>query len=144
MAVISIDYNDGNKKDLGYKGIDVSYNNLKSKKKFDSGNFVKDWYDCIKFCITKIQNSEPIIHSSSVNHFFMDGAKYDSAYLVVTKEKTSLSYDSENHGENIELFVEENTTPTWEELRKICGDEKKKEETKVKSKKKTKKQLTKL
>ncbi len=69
----------------------------------------------------------------------MDGAKYDSAYLVVTKEKTSLSYDSEMHGENIELFVEENTTPTWEELRKICGDEKKKVQ-----KKKTKKQLNKV
>ncbi len=139
MAVVNIDYNDGNKKDLGYRSIDVSYNNLKSKKVFDSGNFVKDWYDCIKFCITKIQNIEPIMHSSSVNHFFMDGAKYDSAYLVVTKEKTSLSYDSEMHGENIELFVEENTTPTWEELRKICGDEKKKVQ-----KKKTKKQLNKV
>ena len=143
MAVISIDYNDGNKKDLGYRSIDVSYNNLKSKKVFNSGNFVKDWYDCIKFCITKIQNTEPKMHSSSVNHFFMDGAKYDSAYLVVTKEKTSLSYDSEMHGENIELFVEENTTPTWEELRKICGDEKKVNEVKSKKKSKTKKQLNK-
>lgn len=137
MAVISIDYNDGNKKDLGYKSIDVSYNNLKSKKVFNSGNFVKDWYDCIKFCITKIQNTEPIMHSSSVNHFFMDGANYDSAYLVVTKENVSLSYDSSKHGENIELFVEENTTPTWDELRKICGDEKK-EVKKSKKKKLTK------
>lgn len=137
MAVISIDYNDGNKKDLGYKSVDLSYNNLKSKKVFNSGNFVKDWYDCIKFCITKIQNTEPIMHSSSVNHFFMDGANYDSAYLVVTKENVSLSYDSSKHGENIELFVEENTTPTWDELRKICGDEKK-EVKKSKKKKLTK------
>lgn len=137
MAVISIDYNDGNKKDLGYKSVDLSYNNLKSKKVFNSGNFVKDWYDCIKFCITKIQNTEPIMHSSSVNHFFMDGANYDSAYLVVTKESVSLSYDSSKHGENIELFVEENTTPTWDELRKICGDEKK-EVKKSKKKKLTK------
>lgn len=136
MAVISIDYNDGNKKNLGYKSVDVSYNNLKSVKKFDSGNFVKDWYDCTKFCITKIGNKEPIIHSSSVNHFIMDGAKYDSAYLVVTEKSTSLSYDSKLHGENIELFVEENTTPTWEELRKICGDEKKVENKKSNTKKK--------
>lgn len=135
MAVVNIDYNDGNKKNLGYKSIDVSYNNLKSKKKFNTGNFVKDWYDCVKFCITQIGNKEPISHSSSVNHFFMDGAKFDSAYLVVTKEKTSLSYDAKMHGENIELFVEENTTPTWEELRKICGDEKKVEKKKSKKKK---------
>lgn len=138
MAVINIEYNDGNKKDLGYKYVELDYNGLKSKKVFNSGNFVKDWYDCLKFVITKLQSKESVGHSSSVNHFFMDGAKYDSAYLVMNGDKASLSYDAKKHGENIEFFVQEGTTPTWEELKKICGDEKKEV-----SKNKTKKQLTK-
>jgi hypothetical protein len=145
MAVVSIEYNDGNKKDLGYKSVNISYNGSKIKKSFNSGNFVKDWYDCTKLCITKIHGKEFVSHSSSVNNFFMDGAKYDSAYLLTDKGNAVLSYDSKHHDKGIELFVEDGTTPTWEQLRKICGDEKVKEETKVKSKskKKTKKQLTK-
>ncbi len=138
MAVVHIDYNDGNKKNLGYKSVDISYNNLKSNRKFGSGDFVKDWYDCIKFLVTKIQTKEPIIHSSSINHFFMDGAKYDSAYLITDKEPM-LSYDSEKHGEKIEFFVAEGTTPTWDELKEICGDAKKSE--KIKSKKKIKSKI---
>jgi hypothetical protein len=122
MAVVNIDYNDGNKKDLGYKYVELDYNNLKTKKIFDTGNFVKDWYDCIKFCITKIQNKEHVGHSSSVNHFFMDGAKYDSAYLVMNGDNGKLSYDEKQHGDEIEFFVEEGTTPTWEELKELCGD----------------------
>jgi hypothetical protein len=45
MAVVSIIYSEGNKKDLQYKHVELSYDSLKKKKKFNSGNFVKDWLD---------------------------------------------------------------------------------------------------
>lgn len=127
MAVISIDYNDGNKKDLGYKSVGISYNSGKNKKVFDSGNFVKDWYDCNKFIVTKLHNKEfAFSHSSSVGHFITDsGNKYDSAYLETVNEKVSLSYEWKNYSERIEFFVEEGTTPTWEELKALCGDKNK-------------------
>jgi hypothetical protein len=83
MAVYGINYDEGNEKDLGYKSVDISYDNLKKQKVFDSGNFVKDWYDLVKFMIMELSKTEShFIGSSSTDHFFMDGAKFDEAYLV--------------------------------------------------------------
>lgn len=135
MAVISISYDEGNKKELGYKSVNLSYNNIKDKKSFNSGDFVKDWYDCLKFLIIKnIVDDEPLIHSSSVDHFIMDGAKFDSAYLHTKKEETVLKYTSNTLNtiyldydiceDGIEFFVPEGTKPTWEEHRELCGDKK--------------------
>lgn len=39
-AIISIEYDEGNKKNLGYKYVSISYDN--EKKEFSSGNFVVD------------------------------------------------------------------------------------------------------
>jgi hypothetical protein len=121
MAVVSIEYNDGNKKDLGYRSVDISYNGSKNKKSFNSGDFVKDWYDCTKLVVTKIHGKEYISNSSSVDHFIMDGAKFDSAYLKSVKSKAELVYDDNADGQGIEFFVVEGTKPTWEELQKLCG-----------------------
>ena len=120
MAVININYDEGNKEDLGYKSVELSYNSLKDEKIFNSGNFVKDWFDCIKFCLQNIPDDNyPVVHSSSVNHFIMDGAPYDSAYLTTddSKEKPYLSYDNI---EGVEHFVPKGTQPTWDELKKMC------------------------
>lgn len=137
MAVIGINYDEGNKKNLGYKSVDISYSSLKKKKVFNSGDFVKDWYDCLKFIITNnILNEEPITYSSSVDHFIVDGAPFESAYLHIKNKVTELKYvdhtdknyiytQTDIYEEGIELFVKKGTKPTWEELRKICRDEKK-------------------
>jgi hypothetical protein len=120
MAVININYDDGNKEDLGYKSVDVSYNNLKKNKIFNSGNFVKDWFDCIKFCIIEMPNDELVSHSSSINHFIMDGAPYDSMFLMIDIE-TRKPYLTKMHDKmGVELFVPEGTEPTWEELKEMC------------------------
>lgn len=133
MAVISITYNDGNKKNLGYKSVNLSYENNKKKHSFKSGNFVKDWYDCIKFIITS-DIKEPVMHSSSVDHYIMDGAKFKSAYLHTNNNNSELKYlsnsmnsiysDHDISEEGIEFFVVEGTKPTWEELRVLCNDSK--------------------
>lgn len=120
MAVININYDEGNKEDLGYKSVDVSYNDLKKNKIFDSGNFVKDWFDCIKFCVIEMPNDEFISHSSSINHFIMDGAPYDSMFLMIDIE-TRKPYLTKMYDKmGIELFVPEGTEPTWGELKEMC------------------------
>lgn len=125
MAVIGIQYKEGSKKkNLSYKSVEISYgNNLKKKKVFNSGDFVKDWYDCTKFMITEISDSEHILHSSTVNHFIMDGADFDSARLKADDETAKLVY---KYRPDIELFVAKGTQPTWNELRELCGDPTKK------------------
>lgn len=137
MAVTSIKYNEGaKKKNLGYKGVEISYGDgMKKKKVFNSGDFVKDWYDHNKFIILKLSETEFHFSSSStVNHFIMDGAPYDSAYLITGDDTPPyLKYDRGTklmmrlgEEEGIEFFVKKGTKPTWEELKVLCGDVKKK------------------
>lgn len=112
MAVISINYDESDVKT--YVGVELSYD-ITNKFVCASGDFIKDWYHIIKFLVTS-QLEEPVIYSSSVDHFFMDGAPYDSFYLKVQNDVGSLTTDQTG----IEIFVEKGTNPTWEELKKYC------------------------
>ena len=128
MAVRGIDYNEGGE-DLGYKCVDFSLRNDdgRTHKEFNSGDFVKDWYDGLKWFIQS-DLGEHLCNSSSVDHFIMDGGHelYDSAYLKFGEDGTPyLDYVWDDTG--LELFVAKGTKPTWEELREICGDPKKDE-----------------
>ena len=58
-----------------------------------------------------------LCNSSSVDHFIMDGAPYDSAYLMFKEGKPYLSYDYDENG--WEMFVPTGTEPTWEELKNV-------------------------
>jgi len=108
MAVISISYSEGNNKSLNYKSVKISYNILKKNKKFSSGNFVKDWYNLMKFIIENdLWNKEIISHSSSVDHFIMDGAPYDSAYLHMENNNPILKYTEKINEEELKIFLKE-------------------------------------
>ena len=127
MAVVFINYDEPNTET--YKLVGISMNDKgkdgRTEIEFKSGDFVKDWYDCTKHIIENVVDTEPVLHSSSVDHFIMDGAKFDSLWLVNTeKEKWDLvKYkDIPDGKQGVEFFVEEGTTPNWKELRKICGD----------------------
>lgn len=136
MATIGINYNEsGKENDLGYKGVCLHYGKFEEKV-FDSGDFVKDWFECKKFIAnSKILEEEVfVLQSSSVDHFFMDGAKFDFAYLHFENDEPVLKYidksdprwfiNQQNVFENgWEYFVDENTKPTWDELRIRCGYE---------------------
>ena len=118
MAVYSIEYDEPDVST--YKHVKISYGE-NQKKIFDSGDFVKDWYNLIKFIVLNLEEY-PIVGSSSVDHFFMDGANdlYDVAYLVPDEnDETKLVY--ERKGEDfIELYVPKGMQPTWEELKILC------------------------
>lgn len=137
MAFINIKYNDGD--GSTYKAVEISHGEeLKKKKVFKSGNFVKDWYDAMKFVIFKAKESRCSM-SSSVNHFIIDGAPYESAYLIeIEKDKWDLRYVDETdplylitqrdiYEKGIEFFVNTGTKPTWTELKELCGEPKKKQ-----------------
>ncbi len=129
MAIIGINYKEPNTQK--YQSVRISYGE-KEEKLFATGNFIKDWYDMRKFTAFELSDSEPYFcHSSSVDHFIMDGAPYDSAYLHMIDDKPVLKYldrsdslwfinqrDIVDNG--IEFFVPEGTQPTWEELKKMC------------------------
>ncbi|MEO6305482.1 MAG: hypothetical protein ABIP51_20130 [Bacteroidia bacterium] len=130
MAVISVKYNEGKHKTYAaYKYKSVDFSSSKINKKFNSGNFVKDWYEMRKF-LTEAKIDEPISQSSSVNHFIMDNAPFSSAYLHMINDIPTLLYweegkhtyqkDSYIFEEGLEFFVDENTIPTWEELKNLC------------------------
>jgi len=131
MAVIGVHYAEGGREvPLNYKSVYLHHKG--GNKEFNSGNFIKDWYDCKKFISDEgiLDRDVFISHSSSVDHFMMDGAPYDSAYLHVENEKPVLKYldasihifeQTDIYQDGWEFFVPEGTQPTWEELKLMCG-----------------------
>jgi hypothetical protein len=126
---VTIIYDEGNEENLGYEKVSLSVD--KEIVLFESGNFIKDWYNLNK-TLANAKESFPVSFSSSVDHFIMDGAPYDSAYLHMIDDKPVLKYIDRSDpnwfltdiDSGIEFFVPENTQPTWEELKKMCTDEK--------------------
>lgn len=137
MAVIGINYGGGNTYDdddnmvinnIVYES--VYLHTREENFTFNSGNFVKDWFNAKKKYV-ELQDKEPYLSGSSTcNHFISDGAKFDSAYLHVVDGKPILryiDYNDESWLENQrdifekgwEFFVDEGTQPTWEELKEI-------------------------
>lgn len=116
MAFVSISYEEPNQDK--YESVNVSQRFKDETKKFNSGNFVKDWWDAMKYLIMELQWDSPTSFSSSVNHFIMDGDEYDSMYLVNGDNGHELQ--SEYTEDGIEFFVHKGTTPTWKELKDYC------------------------
>lgn len=117
MAIISIDYDEGNKEEgLGYKSVKLSRSSNKEKFIFDSGDFIKDWYNAVKKYIEISHEEYHCSYSSSVDHFIMDGAEFDSAWVMLDNTlKAYLVYEYNERG--TEVFVKKGTKPTWEELK---------------------------
>ena len=132
MAVISIEYCGGNYHDdddnlieepIDYKRVSLFFSDDKEFF-FDSGDFIKDWYFAKKKFLEFVDNEYTLVQSSSVDHFIMDGAPYESAYLVFNdndESKVHLEYEYNEKG--WEMFVNKGTKPTWEELKKYCKGE---------------------
>lgn len=115
MAVIGINYNDGGDP-LDYKSVYLHSGG--NDKEFDSGIFVRDWIMAKKYYLEIMEKDPYLCHSSSVDHFIMDGAPYDSAYLMFEQTKPPyLVFDYNEDG--WEMFVPKGTEPTWEELKNV-------------------------
>ena len=121
MAIISIDYDEGSKEEgLGYKSVKLHLSSTEEKFIFDSGDFVKDWYNATKKFLEFPESH--CMFSSSVDHFIMDGAEFDSAWVMLDNEmKAYLVYEYNERG--MEVFVKKGTKLTWEELKKYVKGE---------------------
>ena len=95
--------------------------------KFDTGDFIKDWFYCMKKVIFT-DGISTISNSSSVDHFIMD-FPYSSAYLHMENNKGVLKYINRENNFNIsdyhisegtEFFVNEGDILTWDELKEYC------------------------
>jgi hypothetical protein len=123
---------------LKYESVYIHYNHHQGGEKiFDSGNFIKDWFDAKKFFQEELIDKEPYLSGSSTcDHFIMDGAKFESAYLHIIDDNPVLRYctwvddsrdkieilieNREIYEKGWEFFVPEGTKPTWEELKEMC------------------------
>jgi len=138
MAVIGINYDGGNEYDDDGNVIvkDINYHSVRLHTRnedflFNSGNFIKDWYDAKKKYIQELIDIDPYLSlSSDCDHFHMDGAKYDSAYLhmvndipvlkyVDTSDPNYLNSQQDVFEKGWEFFVPEGTQPTWEEFKEL-------------------------
>jgi hypothetical protein len=148
MAVAGIDYDGGGYIDWDDNGepigerFPIVYNGVYLSTQhdnftFNSGNFIVDWYNLNKKFYNELVDSEGFLSfSSSVNHFIMDGAPYDSAYLHFENDLAVLKYLDENWATGLgnmvkareiyeggsELFVMEGWKPTFEELKQYVKD----------------------
>lgn len=122
MAVIGINY-DGTNVNT-YESVYL-YVSPQLELKFNSGNFVKDWFDAKTHWVQNFEETDPIFsQSSTVDHFFMDGGDsfYDSVYLKVNESGIAyLDYDFRLNG--WEFFVPKGVKWTWEELKKHCKEQ---------------------
>lgn len=137
MSVIGINYSGGNTYDDNDNLIEsepvyesVYLHTQDGEVLFNSGLFVKDWFDAKKKYIQELSEKEHLSGSSTCDHFIMDGAKFDSAYLHMVDGVPVLKYvdrsdpnwyrTQEDIFNGWEMFVPEGTTPTWEELKEMC------------------------
>lgn len=125
IAVGSIEYS-------GYKETLV-YEKIKCDEiEYVSGDFIKDWYD-LMLDIFKYRKYEHVVFSSTLDHFFFDGADYDSAYLINVKDdfwdliyidsESMLLLDEHNIvDKGVEIFIPSGTKMTWEEYKLAYKD----------------------
>ena len=115
MAIVGIKSVNGK-----YENVKITYDNSTKIKTFESGDFVKDWFELTKFIIfnkeTDLKNDYTVSTSSSVDHFIMDTDEFESAYLM---NDGTLGYDltfRELDGQ-FEFFVKKDERPTWQEFK---------------------------
>lgn len=127
---ITIEYDDGNQST--YQAVKLTYGeNHKEVQLFNSGNFVKDWYQARKFIQDNLNGAGC---SSSVDHFIMDGEEYKELGLYWDTKNEKWMLDGELDDMDIikqslklinngYVFIPSNETWSYEEYIKYCKDE---------------------
>ena len=118
MAVIAINYKEPDPSTYESVKLSLRGQEGRTSKLFDSGDFVQDWCDLMYYIYggeNNIPEGEPLCNSSSVDHFIMDGAPFESAYLHSDNEKGWFDFEDYR---GMEFFVPKGERPTWEEFKK--------------------------
>ena len=120
-VIIGVDYEIVSENAIKYNHVFINREDG-TVKKFISESFTKDWTNAILYIadeLTNVDYQTRLLYSQTVFNFFMDGADYDSAYLILSKN-SNLSYDKSMMKGHTRFFVEKDTTPTLEELKKLA------------------------
>ena len=117
MAVLSVNYNEGG--DLKYIEASIYHNG--ESIDYNSGDFVKDWYDLMKFILCGgLENYYHIVFSSSVHHFVDDTGLYDTLYLRPIDPKSTKWEFTDQYDENaFQFFVPKGKRYTWEQYKQL-------------------------
>jgi len=115
--IVRIIYTEGDQST--YKCVELNIVNDSSKMAFNTGDFVKDWFQCMKY-ITMEEEPDYMMLSSVVDHFITDGDKYISAYL---KSDHELHYEYDFKEPGMEFFVPKDKEMTWVELKEYSKDD---------------------
>lgn len=114
MAVIGIFYQKCEK----IKYDHVFLHTINGEIKFDSGNFLKDWYSGIKmFLYGDLKYDKDLYYSSTVDFFINDCADFDKVYLLL-KDDTGILIPIPQH-ECVRMFVPKGQSLSWTELKEI-------------------------
>jgi len=116
MAVIGINYCKEKDNNIIYNYVYLHTSN--NEFIFNSGNFLKDWYDANKKYFNDQYKFEfHFFYSTSVSDFNEDNKDFEMVYLVLEDEKQKLLYQTRN--EHIKMFVPKGQVLTWEQLKNI-------------------------
>lgn len=127
MALIGINYTGGkyyDENDNFVEKLPVVYNSVELKTvtgkryKFQSGNFIKDWYNAKKKFIKTENLTESFYELDTVDNFINDDAPYDRSYLKIIYNTPTLFYENIDNGWL--FFVPKGERPSWVELKKMC------------------------
>tara|TARA_R110000796_G_scaffold215732_2_gene331752 strand:+ start:19044 stop:19397 length:354 start_codon:yes stop_codon:yes gene_type:complete len=104
--------------------IKFTYNLNRNTEIFDSGDFVKDWYDYTKRKMQLDATEFQFVEHSSVSEF-VNNNPYKMMYLTVgqNREWVLINSTSNYRWFDVRYYVEEDTNPTWEELKERCDNE---------------------
>lgn len=80
---------------------------------FETGSFVKDWFTAIQFLLDN--NIDNIASSSTLDHFFMDGAEYDEIYFYIENKRGFLTKQKVKG--SIKYYIEKDTFLQWEDFK---------------------------
>ena len=117
MAVISVNYNEGG--DLKYLETSIYHNG--ESIDYDSGDFVKDWYDALKFILCGgLYEEYHIAFSPSVLNFISDTGLYDTLYLrSIDSEGNSWELIDTYDELAFQFFVPKGKRYTWKQFKQL-------------------------
>lgn len=89
-------------------------------KTYDSGNFVKDWYNALEYAIKHMKKYN-IVFSKGIDDYVHLSNKYKKVYLKKYNNHWTL-FNNINDG--YVFYVLKDSNLSWEDLKQLCIDEK--------------------
>lgn len=123
MALVGINKNNENK----YESFYIVMRGSEHDKVFDSGDPIKDWYQCTKHFIENFEQTEEmdLKMSNDAASFIAQSEEYDTINLLYNDENIDITYHDAKEGVNLTInkigwlfLIKKNERPSFEEIKK--------------------------